>query len=302
MAPSLALPLLLAAGCGQFVNAEDALTNPSNAGAVDLATRDALAQTTSLLHYGQQALLSLHTGTDSYAGDTMRIVEYGEIVASAEAQVTLADSLANLASVDPSLLDEGDERLAFWLNVYNLNVVAAVVAELQADPGWGGVSEGEFAMFETPLAQVGAHTFTLNQVEHGIIRGDDWSLENYFSDDDARETARRYHQELWGDRPLDARIHVGLNCASLSCPDILDGAFRASSLEQDLDRLATAFVDHAGKGAGPDGISQLFGWFRVDFEGSHGSVQAFVQQYRSGGDADVDYDTTLPYDWGLNGS
>jgi hypothetical protein len=99
---------------------------------------------------------------------------------------------------------------------------------------------------------------------------------------------------------VDARIHVGINCASVGCPDLGAGAWQAATLDADLDAAAVRFVDHPGKGAGPGGVSQLFRWFVADFEGSHGGVQAFVSRYRTGGDGDVDYDATLDYDWSLN--
>lgn len=302
-APSLALLPLLLIGCGQYVPADAAIhTSSDAAGALELATRDELAAATTLSHYGQESLMGLHTEADTWAGGESRFVDYAAMEGSIEAQVVLADALANLASVDPTVLADGDERLAYWLNLYNLATIQGVLAERAADPDYPGVSRDDFALFNTAYVSVGDELLSLNQIEHAIIRGDAWALDNYFTDDqaDLRAQAESWHADLWDGAAIDARIHVGLNCASLGCPDVLDGAFRAGDLDATLDELATRFVDHPGKGAGPDGISQLFSWFTADFAGSHGSVEAFVEQYRTGGAGDVDFDRQLEYDWGLN--
>ena len=59
-------------------------------------------------------------------------------------------------------------------------------------------------------------------------------------------------------------------------------------------------MDHAGKGAGVDGISQIFRWYEADFIQSHGSIESFIEQHRTDGTAGVALDSTLPYDWALN--
>ena len=243
-----------------------------------------------------------HTAEQTYAGGTVRAVDYTSLITEPEARLALTDSLSHLASIDPSNLDSGDERLAFWLNLYNAWVIGAAVDAIDADPSWGGVSEPKetFALFGLPIVQVGGVSLSLNMSEHGVIRGDDYAFENYVDDPDVAALAALWHEELWAERDLDARIHVGLNCASLGCPDILAGAFQGDEVWTQLDAAAAAFVSHPGKGAGPDGISQLFSWFRADFERSHGSAQGFVSSYRTGGDADVDYDSSLDYSWELN--
>ena len=100
---------------------------------------------------------------------------------------------------------------------------------------------------------------------------------------------------------VDARIHAGINCASRSCPDIIAGAFRAETLDADLDTLAAAFVNNSAKGVSADGISQLFSWYGGDFEADYGSNEAFIEAFRDGGTAGVNMDGRLNYDWRLNG-
>jgi len=302
---------LVLSACGQFVSAPDALENAGGvAASVDLPSRDALAEATTLRNYGLDSMLREHTAETEWNGGEIRLVDYDAMNASIEASVTLSETLATLATVDPSNLENKDERLAYWLNLYNSWTIQAVLTQRAQDPDWTGaessVWDGEdtgipYVMFDTTFVAVGEHLLTLNQVEHGIMRGHEGTIDYYFADDPAmQDLVYAWHDELWEGGPVDARIHMGLNCASYGCPDILDGAFIGARVGEQLDASGTRFLGHSGKGAGPDGISNIFSWFADDFAGSHGSVEEFVAAYREGGDADVDYDALLEYDWSLN--
>ena len=294
--------LLLLAACGQFVPADQALSDGNTALAADvnLATREELVAVEQLAHYSQDGLLRYHTGDVMWGGGTARGVDYAGILASAEARVTLADSLANLGAVAPAALQGQDEQLAFWMNLYNVWVVQGIVTTLEADPDYPGVESDEWALFNTAFVQVGGLELTLNQVEHCVIRGDEQSFELYVEDAAMEAQLWAWHEALWEGGVVDARIHVGMNCASVGCPDITAGAWQPATLDSDLDAAATRFLAHPGKGAGPDGISTLFSWFAGDFEASHGGARAFVEAYREGGSSGVNYDTYLPYSWELN--
>ncbi len=309
------LIVLLGLACGQFVDAADA--DALCAGAdetfsaeVSLAGREELADATRLGHYGLTGLLVTHAYDETWNGGTVRSVDYTAMNQTPDAGVSLADTLANMASVDPLALDGHEEALAFWLNLYNAWAIQTALGQLAIDPGWAGASastwNGEetgttFVMFTTRFVTVGGVQLSLNEVEHGVLRGD-VDPATYADEPDLLAAIEGWHAALWGDAPVDARIHMGLNCVSRSCPDVPARAFTADNVYAALDDNAARFLAHPGKGAGPDGISVLFSWFRGDFETSFGSVQGFVQTYREGGDADVNYDVSLDYDWSLNGA
>ena len=216
--------------------------------------------------------------------------------------MVLADALANLAAVDPDALVSPEERLAYWMNTYNLWVVQAILDKLVDDPGYIGIESDNFVIFSTAYVQVGDVALTPNQLEHGVIRGDEYAWDNYFPEQEALlEQAQQWHESLWEGGTVDARIHAGLNCASRSCPDILGGAFRAERLDADLNALAAAFVNNPAKGASSAGISQLFSWYGDDFEADYGSVEAFISAHRDAGLDGVDLTARLSYDWRLNG-
>jgi hypothetical protein len=296
------LALVALAACGQFVPADQALSaagsTPAN---VEITTRDALADATHLGHYALDGLLATHTGDVSWGGGEARALAWAELAESAEARLALSDTLANLASVDPTLLESRDEKLAFWMNLYNAWTLQGVLDAQTADPSYATVETDDFALFNIAFVQVGGESLSLNQLEHGVMRADPASMDYYFAEQEVlRAQVESWNADLWQGEPTDARLHVGINCASVGCPDLGNGAWQAATLDADLDAAATRFVDHPGKGAGADGVSQLFRWFVADFEGSHGGVQSFVSRFRTGGDDAVDYDATLEYDWSLN--
>ncbi len=103
----------------------------------------------------------------------------------------------------------------------------------------------------------------------------------------------------------EARIHFALNCASVSCPPLLNEAFDAKKLDAQLDGLARKFVnkDLYGVKAPADGksaeVSKIFDWYKDDFTPA-GGVVAFINKFRTNklaADAKISYQ---PYLWNLN--
>lgn len=283
------------AGCGEVVCYPDGTTLAGGV-AADLPTSSDLSSATSLRHYGLDAVLRLQTTEEAEGGGTWRLVDYAGLVASAEATGTLTAYLSAIASVDPSNLATREERLAYWLNAYNAWVLYGVAAKYAQDPAYD-VESDEWLLFSTPFVEVAGLTLSPNDIEHGILRA--WEDQPY-ADEAVAERAREWSAELWGGDAPDARLHMGLNCASWSCPNVPPGAFQGARLDAQLDALAVAFVDNTEKGAGPDGVSTLFNWFGADFAATFGSVDEFLATYRTGGLDDVDTATFLPYDWSLN--
>lgn len=106
-------------------------------------------------------------------------------------------------------------------------------------------------------------------------------------------------------RPVfdEPRIHFALNCASQSCPPLLDRPFTAEQLDRDLDRLATAFVNDRRHGVdvreGKVRLSKIFEWYADDFGGRDRLVE-YVNRYR---DEPVPAGLTIEfmdYSWALN--
>ncbi len=121
--------------------------------------------------------------------------------------------------------------------------------------------------------QIGKKWYNLNEIEHQILR-----------------------------KMGDPRIHFGINCASFSCPPILNKAFTAANVDKELEKLAIAFVNDTKRNeinANSIKLSKIFQWFGKDFK-NNGSLIDFLNQYA---DIEINADAKksfLDYNWNLN--
>jgi len=106
-------------------------------------------------------------------------------------------------------------------------------------------------------------------------------------------------------RPVfkEPRVHFALNCASESCPPLMNRPFTAKALDADLDRLARAFINDNPHGVvpQPDGktlkLSKIFEWYEEDFGGKAKEIE-FINKYRrSPVSGTIEF---LEYSWKLN--
>jgi peroxiredoxin len=104
----------------------------------------------------------------------------------------------------------------------------------------------------------------------------------------------------------ERRIHFAVNCASRSCPPLLNEAYLATTIGMQLESAAKAFlnseegvrIDHNKKTIF---LSSLFDWYKSDFE-KKGSVIDFINNYREE-KLPVNYKIRyIDYDWSLNQS
>jgi hypothetical protein len=189
--------------------------------------------------------------------------------------------LQRIAEATPELWPH-DEQFAFWVNVYNARVLVHVIDR----PGLKSVLDvgkilgiPTMAFFRQKRLTAGKK-LSLSQIEHGILR------------------------ERFG----DPRLHFVLNCASASCPELPPQALTGATLEEHLRSATTRFLgDPALNRIEPPStlkVSEIFKWYRKDFEATSGSVRSFIETHRPGeGDFDADVRIRyLKYDWHLNGS
>lgn len=157
--------------------------------------------------------------------------------------------LAQLAAAEPAALANDRERLALWLNAYNAYTLQLIVERQPANSiteiGTGGLALGSLlktTAWDIPFATVGGKKYTLNQIEHEVIRA----------------------------QFKDARAHYALNCASGSCPILRTEAYEAGKLDAQLDEQGRLFLrdstrnrfDLATKTAH---LSSIFKWYQKDF-------------------------------------
>ena len=165
-------------------------------------------------------------------------------------------ALAAIAAQDPATLRTDAQKTSFLVNAYNAHVLARVLAT----PGARNLERQDlFAdFFERPV-RVARLAMTLNGLEHGVLRRQRVV--------DGAPVPRA----LRALRPgrVDYRIHAALNCAAVSCPPLGRRAFRAATIDRDLDDAFSAFAA-SPRAARIEGrqliLSSLFDWFADDFE------------------------------------
>jgi hypothetical protein len=74
----------------------------------------------------------------------------------------------------------------------------------------------------------------------------------------------------------EPRIHFAINCASVSCPNLLNEAYTEAKLEQQLKAVSISFINDKTKNISANKIevSKIFDWFAADFK-TKGSVIDF---------------------------
>lgn len=170
-----------------------------------------------------------------------------------------------------------DEKLAYWINVYNA-FTAQLVMRHYPIAGIKKIKNGiPFinTVWDIKFIKIGEKTYDLNNIEHGIIR-------------------KRFKEP---------RIHFALNCASISCPRLRNEAFVAEKLDAQLTDQARYFLSNPIKNKlGPERseISKIFQWYGIDFRKGDNTVRKFIDKYsdiKITADTKIDH---LKYDWRLN--
>jgi hypothetical protein len=229
-------------------------------------------------------------------------VDYDRLRASEAYAVLRRDLTPQLRSLDLSTLATREQRLAFWINLYNVLVLDATVSFGVSR----SVTEGRLGVvsfFRRAAYAVGGQRFSANDIEHGVLRVNrsSWTIPGpQFGPADPRLA--------WRLPTLDPRLHFGLNCASRSCPPI--GVYDATRIDAQLDLAAASFVANdvaIDPRAGIVRLSAIFKWYAGDFGGRSG-VLAFLKERLPDGEGrdwlrrQGPYVKLIyhPYDWGLN--
>ena len=214
-------------------------------------------------------------------------VDYEAVKTDADLQA-FVDQLGQISpDTHPALFPSRADSLAFWINAYNACVLAGVAKAYPIS----SVTEiaPVFGFFKIYQFVVGGRRFTLDQIEHEIIR-------------------KRF---------ADPRIHAAINCAAVSCPRLLNKAFMPDELDDQLDTVMRDMIRNPmhvqiNRETGVVNLSAIFDWFSSDFT-------SYVQANRTG-ETVLDYVSLflpkddaqylqnhpdlqivfLDYDWSLN--
>lgn len=186
--------------------------------------------------------------------------------------------LTVLSAVDPKPLTRS-EQFAFYINAYNAFTIKLVLTKY---PGINSIKEtGTFFTnpWQKKFIPLNGRTVTLDYIEHEILRP----------------------------RFKDPRVHAAINCASKSCPKLLNIPYEPDTLESQLNLQARDFVNNPKKNLYVNNtlfLSKIFKWFEDDFGDNPIN---FIRRYAEGSlkktldnagqDIRIEY---LEYDWSLN--
>jgi ribosomal protein S18 len=161
-----------------------------------------------------------------------------------------------------------NEKMAYFINCYNVYTLSAVVAKypVRSIKDISNVWDKKFI----PQAKI---LYSLGDIEHKILR-----------------------------KMGDPRIHFAINCASFSCPNLSNDAFLPEKLDSQLEIAAKSFINDKSKNVITTTelkLSSIFDWFGGDFK-TKGSIVEYLNKYST---IKIDAKATtkfLDYNWSLN--
>lgn len=184
-------------------------------------------------------------------------VHYAAWHANASDRAALASYVARMQTMNVSALSEftdgRDQKLAFWLNLYNAATLNLVLTgyPVKSIKDLGGLSKSPW---EREIVTVEGKELSLNAIENEVIRA----------------------------TFAEPRIHFALNCAAKSCPPLQAGAYSGNQLSTQLEEQTKTFLADQ-RFTRFDGkkltLSRIFEWYAKDFEAAAGSVAAWVRPY-----------------------
>jgi hypothetical protein len=222
----------------------------------------------------------------SSSADGVNRVDYAHWVGNSADRAALNTYVDDLAAQRPSTYSR-DRAFAYWANLYNAVTLQVIlenypirsIRDVRSE-GTGLDPRALLGPWRTKRVTVEGRRLSLDDIEHAIMR----------------PTFR------------DPRVHYAVNCASLGCPNLLPRAWRAETLNADLEAAARAYInDPRGVRVDANGavrVSSIYRWFREDFGTTDANVLAHLRRYASpdlarqlGGATRI---AGHAYDWSLN--
>ena len=185
--------------------------------------------------------------------------------------------LKQLDTIDYKKLNN-NEQLALFINAYNAYTISLILDNYSDK--LKSIKDLK-SPWDTKFCRIGGEKFSLNDIENKFLR----------------------------EQLKEPRIHFAINCASISCPPLQKFAFQGDLIESQLMEVTKKFIN-SPFGVKINGqnleLSQIFNWFKKDFEKNGISLVSFIYQYFN-----LETQKTLPdiskitisyqeYQWNLN--
>lgn len=184
-------------------------------------------------------------------------------------RAALDEYLNHLSSFDPDNDWSVQELLAYYINLYNANTVDLIldnypVKSIQdIDKAW---TKG--------IVPINNRKLSLGGIENGILR-----------------------------KMNEPRIHFAINCASISCPKLINEAYTAAKINEQLDQVTKEFINSNKNTitANNPKVSSIFDWYKKDYISEETpTVIDYINQYST---TKINPGATLQYkeyNWDLN--
>jgi len=193
----------------------------------------------------------------------------------------LKNYLNFLKSLDPKIYSLPEQK-AYWLNLYNALTVNLILESYPVE----SITDIKqrfyhFGPWDDKIVDVKGKQLSLNDIEHRILR------------------------PIW----KDPRIHYGVNCASIGCPNLLLKVFTGKNVDALLKQAAVDFINHDRGVLFEEeqlSLSKLYSWYQVDFgEGEEGVIKHLMKYAKPKLKIKLkNYQGSIlyEYDWRLNDS
>lgn len=243
------------------------------------------------LYAPYQQILNAHLIEEKLdSGGLVSAFDYDAAMADAATGDRLEAQKAALAEFDPEQLDERFAATAFWINAYNFFMLQHILenpingAPVDSVKGYGSFFN-PYKVFSRKLFAVGGRNYSLDNIEKGILLGDD------------------YAERGW----KDARVHFAVNCASVGCPPLRSRIYTADNVDALLDentRRALSTPYHLQRDGDTLLLTQLFEWYAADYRAEADAIRDWLLRFADAPTAEKIRSTSaidfIDYDWRLN--
>ncbi|QXP50600.1 DUF547 domain-containing protein [Cellulophaga sp. HaHa_2_95] len=182
--------------------------------------------------------------------------------------LALSTYLEGLAKNAPTDQWSKDEKLAYYINLYNAATVKLILDNYPVK----SIKDIK-GPWDQEWVKIGNKTYSLGNIEHKILR-----------------------------KMNEPRIHFAINCASYSCPKLVNTAYLPATMEAQLQKATFSFINDTTRNNISENelqLSNIFKWYKSDFTTTV-SLQEYLKPYSKiaiSTDAKVKYND---YDWSLN--
>jgi hypothetical protein len=147
-----------------------------------------------------------------------------------------------------------NERLAYWLNLYNALVIRLILEHYPVDSILDITAPDGRGPFAQPLARIGGRWLSLDAIRDDVLMAG-WA---------------------------DPRIPFGLSCGAVGCPDLQPEPFVGWRVQAQLTEAAMAYVNDRRCLRIRNGkltVSSLYRWHEDAFGGSERGVIRYLMSY-----------------------